>query len=177
MRSFGLTPYLRPTLDCLGEKDVTIGVRMQWDSDEWFQSATLTVDAPRLSRRPGSSSLCHTVKEEAPRRSPATQVHEEKEPQRMIDLTDVNLDFPCPYRRHKFRKTLGWAESHTIVIFPVCGRNIHLNTCELLAGLLVLPSLRSRAISSRSVSDNSTIWIRVSNEFTQADVNRVALGS
>jgi len=49
----------------------------------------------------------------------------------MIDLSDVTLAFPCPYCRHKFFKTVGWVETHTSVICPVCGRNIHLHTSEL----------------------------------------------
>ena len=55
----------------------------------------------------------------------------------MIDLSDVGLDFPCPYCRHKFHKTVGWAESHASVICPVCGRNIQLNTGELRNALQV----------------------------------------
>ena len=51
--------------------------------------------------------------------------------QRMIYLSDVSLDFPCPYCIHKFHKTVGWAESNDSVICPICGRNIHLNISEL----------------------------------------------
>jgi hypothetical protein len=49
----------------------------------------------------------------------------------MIDLSDVTLDFPCPYCRHKFYKTIGWVEINSRVTCPVCGMNIHLHTSEL----------------------------------------------
>jgi transcription elongation factor Elf1 len=49
----------------------------------------------------------------------------------MINLSDVTLDFPCPYCRHKFYKTVGWAETHSSLICPICGRNIQFNTNEL----------------------------------------------
>jgi hypothetical protein len=49
----------------------------------------------------------------------------------MINLSDVTLDFPCPYCRHNFYKTVSWAETHSSVVCPVCGNNIHLNTSEL----------------------------------------------
>ena len=55
----------------------------------------------------------------------------------MIYLSDVSLDFPCPYCPHKFHKTVGWAESNGSVICPICGRNIHPNTSELLSALQV----------------------------------------
>ena len=55
----------------------------------------------------------------------------------MIYLSDVSLDFPCPYCPHKFHKTVGWAESNGSVICPICGRDIHPNTSELLSALQV----------------------------------------
>jgi hypothetical protein len=53
----------------------------------------------------------------------------------MINLSDVTLDFPCPYCRHKFYKTVGWVETHTSVICAVCGRKIPLNTSDLRGAL------------------------------------------
>jgi len=53
------------------------------------------------------------------------------ESQRMIYLSDVSFDFPCPYCIHKFHKTVGWAESNDSVICPICGRDIHLDISEL----------------------------------------------
>ena len=55
----------------------------------------------------------------------------------MIYLSDVSLDFPCPYCPHKFHKTVGWAEFNGSFICPICGRDIHLNTTELLSALQV----------------------------------------
>jgi predicted RNA-binding Zn-ribbon protein involved in translation (DUF1610 family) len=49
----------------------------------------------------------------------------------MIDLSQVTLDFPCPHCGHKFHKTIGWAESHSYVACPSCGRNIHFNASDL----------------------------------------------